>query len=229
MNIKKIIQEEVNDFDWVRDIKPTKLQVGDTLDLTGHYFWITRDGFLDGQRLLRFYKNNRMSGVVTEINTTERWYRITNITTERPLSFEAKPWSEVYLSIYEVDDNISINESNDFDWVQDIQPSYTVQDIIDNYNSLQDLTFTTEGTYFIVDKQGIEREKIKDFNHKYVSLINLNRNYGKGSLLTVKILDKSFNGTDGMASGEQPIDGCDGDCWNLMGYNVSIIFKPLAW
>ena len=119
MNIKKIVKEEMGDFDWASDVGDYEPKVGDTVRCKEGY----NSNFLSPMFGGSGYKLNK----VFIVN------RITEAT-----EFESRVilWPEdgdngVYSHAVEVID-FNITESDDFDWVGDVEP-FKPFDVTSNY------------------------------------------------------------------------------------------------
>ncbi len=119
MNIKKIIKEEMGDFDWASDVNDYEPKVGDTVRCKEGYSANPKSKIYGG----RGYKPNREFTV----------HRVTEATNfdSRVILWPDDGGHGVYAHAVEVID-FNITESDDFDWASDVEP-FKPFDITTNY------------------------------------------------------------------------------------------------
>jgi hypothetical protein len=157
VNIKKIIKEEMEDFDWVKDIKPSLtvyeiktgysngfkefFEAGDTIYLSGILMLETGQGTNNDNHIIL----NNIKVVVKSVKIkTMNIIPPPEITTSTPwLEYIGSVVSDLNLGGISEDDGISIvitknmneSEEDDFDWIRDTNLSIkSVEDIKYNLN-----------------------------------------------------------------------------------------------
>jgi hypothetical protein len=119
MNIKKIIKEDMGDFDWASDVGEYEPKVGDTVRCKEGYSTNPKSKIYGG----RGYKPNREFII----------HRITEATNfdSRVILWPDDGGHGVYLHTVEVID-LNMTESDDFDWASDVEP-FKPFDVTSNY------------------------------------------------------------------------------------------------
>jgi hypothetical protein len=91
MNLKKIIREEIDDFDWLKGDYITTFTWGDLIEpLIGPY-WLHIGDYMNPDEKLLYKDQNHMSGVVMDINLDKGYYLIAPVYT---------PTGEILNSVY---------------------------------------------------------------------------------------------------------------------------------
>jgi len=135
MNLKRIIREEMDDMDWIKDIDTP--QVGDT-------YKFIMSGQFNGQ-----YKSNPWNIVITDIkehpsrqvgySVITLHYRLQSTTAEyMPILKDYEIYLDEFLTGVEEGRFVKIkeiNESDDLQWIRDVRPiKYNIDDVIEPIN-----------------------------------------------------------------------------------------------
>ena len=111
MNLKNIIREEMDDLQWIRDVRPIKYNIGDVIEPINGYFYYTKP-WSEEYGPISGHVNAKIIDIVDEFYEVVLNYDIYEDILEAPT---------YYISIYDTD-NKNLNESEEFDWIEDIDP-----------------------------------------------------------------------------------------------------------
>ena len=135
MNLKRIIKEEMDDMDWIKDIDTP--QVGDT-------YKFIMSGQFNGK-----YKSNPWNIVITDIkehpsrqvgySVITLHYRLQSTTVKyMPILKDYEIYLDEFLTGVEEGRFVKIkeiNESDDLQWIRDVRPiKYNIGDVINPIN-----------------------------------------------------------------------------------------------
>ena len=109
MNLKNIIREEMDDLQWIRDVRPIKYNIGDVINPINGYFYYTEP---NGEEYgpIAGHLNAKIIDIIGEFYEVVLNYDIYEDILEAPT---------YYISIYDTD-NKNLNESDDLQWMKEI-------------------------------------------------------------------------------------------------------------